>query len=306
MAPSVYRRLHHREPKGKEVRLSNKRHSLPFFAAALTLLVPILAACKPPDPESSTPAIKFLTNSFRPDEIPVPIEEAEEFGVDLDVNGLRAIDKDVAFLFGGVRVPVGTVRSFLLRTGDGGKSWHEWMPPIPGSQLIDVAFSDPQHGWALAQWAVEGPGAPQLFGSTDGGKSWRELTYVGRSQGHAPPGDADFPLRMTFTSALKGEIELALVNTSLDDSQEEIETLATDDGGVTWRMIRRETRKSSPVETGAAQHVRGFDNTEWELGTPAFREPITIRRFDREQSRWRVTTMPTHFQFQRGRVLTSP
>ena len=288
----------------------SKRQSLTFCAAALALLAPILAVCKPPDPESLAPAIKFLTNSFRPDEIPVPIEEAEEFGVDLEVNGLRAIDKDVAFLFGGIRVPVGTMRSFLLRTGDGGKSWHEWMPPVPGSELIDIAFSDPQHVWALAQWAVEGPGDPQLFSSTDGGKTWRELTYIGRSQGHAPPGDADIPLRMTFTSALKGEIELALVNdnesTSLDDSQEEVETLATVDGGATWRMIRRETRKSSPVETGAAQHVRGFDNTEWELGTPAFREPITIRRFDQEQSRWRVTTLPTHFQFQRGRVLTSP
>ena len=281
-----------------------------FCAAALALLAPMLAACKPPDPESSAPAIKFLTNSFRPDVIPVPIEGAEEFGVDLSVNGLRAIDKDVAFLFGGIRVPVGTMRSFLLRTGDGGKSWQEWMPPVPGSELIDVVFLDPQHIWALAQWAVEGPGNPQLFRSTDGGKTWRELATIVRSQGHPPPGDADVPLRMTFTSALKGEIELALVNyneaTSLDDSQEEVETLATADGGVTWRMIRRETRKASPVDTEAAQRVRGFDNTEWELATPAFREPITIRRFDREQGRWRVTTLPTHFQFQRGRVLTSP
>ncbi len=292
----------------------SKRKCLTFCAAALALLTPILAACKSPDPESSAPTIQFLANSFRPDDIGVPIEDAQEFGVDLGVNGLRAVNKDVAFLFGGIRVPVGTMRSFLLRTGDGGKSWHEWMPPVPGSELIDVAFSDPQHIWALAQWAVEGPGAPLLFSSKDGGTTWRELTHIGRAQGNPAPVEYDAPLRMTFTSALKGEIELALANddesTALDDSQQEVETLATDDGGVTWKMIRRETRKSSPVEaeekTEAVQQDRGFDDTQWELVTRALREPITIRRFDSQQGRWRVTTLPTHFRYERGRVLASP
>ena len=294
--------------------MSSKRKCLTFCAAALALLTPILAACKSPDPESSAPTIQFLANSFRPDDIGVPIEDAQEFGVNLGVNGLRAVNKDVAFLFGGVRVPVGTMRSFLLRTGDGGKSWHEWMPPVPGSELIDVAVSDPQHIWVLAQWAVEGPGTPLLFSSKDGGKIWRELTHIGRAQGNPATVDYDAPLRMSFTSALKGEIELALANddesTALDDSQQEVETLATDDGGVTWKMIRRETRKSSPVEaeekTEAVRQDRGFDNTQWELVTRALREPITIRRFDSQQSRWRVTTLPTHFRYERGRVLTSP
>jgi len=296
--------------------LSSKRRFSTFCAAALVLVALILAACKRPDPvpgpKSSALAMEFLTDSFRPDEIPVPIEQADEFGVDLEVNGLCAIDKDVAFLFGGVRVAAGTMRSFLLQTSDGGKSWHESMPPVLGSQLVDVAFSDSQHGWALAQWAVEGPGAPQLFGSTDAGKTWRELTYIRRSQGHPSPGDADYHLRMTFTSALNGEIELAEPAVS-DDQDLDIETLATDDGGVTWRMVRRETRKPSPVETEAAQveaetaqHDRGFDSTEWELRTRGYGEPITIRRFDREQSRWHVTALPTHFPYQRGRVLTSP
>lgn len=292
--------------------MSRKKQSLTFCAAALALLAPILAACKPPDPESSAPVIKFLANSFRPDVIPVPMEGAEETGVDLDVNGLRAIDKDVAFLFGGISIGVGTIRSFLLRTGDGGKSWHEWMPPVPGSQLLDVAFSDPRHLWVLAQWAVEGPGSPQVFRSTDGGKTWRELSHIGRSGGNPAPVDYDYPQNMTFTSALKGEIELVLDRESMtiDDSHEVVETLATSDGGATWKMVRRETRKlaaaETEVETGTAERVRGLDNTEWELATGAFLEPVTIRRFDREQSHWRVTTVPTHFQFRRGRILTSP
>lgn len=292
--------------------MSSKRQSLTSRAAALTLAVLVLAAYKRPDPvpESSAPAIEFLTDSFDLDGIGWMSEQADEFGVYLEVSGLRAIDKDVAFLFGGVRVHAGTIRSVLLRTSDGGKSWHESMPPVLGSELIHVAFSDRQHGWALAQWAVERPGTPLLFGSTDAGKTWREITHIERrSQGRPPRGDADYPLRMTFSSALNGEIELALVNdsesTSIDDSQEEVETLATHDGGVTWRMVRRETRTRSPVEPEAAQQDRGFDGTEWALGARTFGEPFDIRRFDREQSRWRVTTLPTHFQYQQGRVMTS-
>jgi hypothetical protein len=293
-------------PIGKELRLSGKRQSLTFCAAAMALVALIPAACKRPAPESPPPAIEFLTDSFDLDDIGWMSEQADESGVDLNVSGLRAIDKDVAFLFGGVGVGAGTIRSFLLRTGDGGKSWHEVMSPVLGSELTHVAFSDRQHGWALAQWTVEGPGTMLLFGSTDGGTTWRQLTEIQRSQGHAVPDGT--PLSMTFTGVLNGEIELAYdgESPSIDDIRVEIETLASDDGGVTWSVIRRETRKWSSVETPAAQHDRGFNSTDWELDTRTAGVPIVIRQFDREQSQWRVMTLPTHFQYERGRVLASP
>jgi hypothetical protein len=71
-------------------------------------------------------------------------------------------------------------------------------------------------------------------------------------------------------------------------------------------MVRRETRKRLPVETPAAHHDCGFDSTDWELHTGAAGDSITIRRFDREQDHWRVMTLPPHFQYERGRVLSSP
>ena len=233
-------------------------------------------------------------------------EQADQFGVELDVGGLRAIDKDVAFLFGDIRVAAGTLRSCLLRTSDGGKSWHEVMPPVLGSALTHVAFSDPEHGWALAQWAVEGPGTIVLFSSSDGGKTWRQLTEIQTSPGHAVPDG--IPLSMTFTSARNGEIELSYdsESSSPDDIRFDIEALASDDGGVTWKVVRRETRTWSSVETPAVHHERGFDNTDWELDTRSPGEPIAIRRDDRAQGRWRVMTLPTHFRYERGRVLTSP
>jgi photosystem II stability/assembly factor-like uncharacterized protein len=271
----------------------------------MALLAMIPTACKRPAHEPSAPAIKFLTDSFDAGDIGWMTEQADEFGVDLNVSGLCAIDKDVAFLFGGVGVAAGTIRSLLLQTVDGGKSWHEVMSPVLGSELTHVTFSDHQHGWALAMWAVEGPGNVLLFGSTDEGKSWRQLTDFQQSPGHAVLGG--FPLSMTFTSALNGEIELVIEgeSTSIDDTRMEIGTLGSDDGGATWSMVRRETRARPPMETTVAHHHRCADNADWELVTRAVGDPITIRRFDRAQKHWRVTTLPTHFQYERGRVLSS-
>lgn len=302
----MYPRTHNCTPKDKEVRLSSKKQSLTFCAAAIALLALTSAACKRPPPESSAPAIEFLTDSFDLGDIGWMSEQADENGVDLDVRGLCAIDRNVAFLFGGVGVAAGTIRSLLLRTVDGGNSWHEVMSPVLGSELIHIAFSDPQHGWALALWSVEGPGAMLLSGSTDGGKTWRQLTGFQGSQGHPIPDG--FPLSMSFTSALKGEIELAheSESASMDDTREEVETLASDDGGVTWSMVRRETRERLPLEIPAVHYDCGFDNTDWELHAPAVGNSITVRRFDREQDHWRVMTLPRHFQYKRGRVLSSP
>jgi hypothetical protein len=281
-------------PSG-EARLSGKRQSLTLGAAAIALAM-IPAACKPPasEPsasEPSAPAMEFLTDTFDPADLAVPIEEADEHGVDLNVSGLCAIDKDVAYLFGGLDVAPGALRSFMLQTTDGGKTWHEVMSPVVGSEVTNVAFSDHQHGWALVMWTVEGPGALVLFGSTDEGKTWRQLTEIERSPGHAVPDG--YPVSMIFKSALKGEIEL-----SYDDTRE-IEKLASGDGGRTWSMVRRETRVEPPMDD------RCFDSADWELTTRGLGESMTVRRFDREQKLWRVTTLPTHFKYERRRVVAS-
>jgi len=243
--------------------------------------------------------MEFLTDTFDPDDLAVPIEEAEEYGVDLDVSGLCAIDKNVAFLFGGVGVAPGALRSFMLQTTDGGKTWHEVMSPVVGSEVTNVAFTDHEHGWALVMWTVEGPGALVLFGSTDEGKTWRQLAEIGRSPGHAVPDG--YPVSMTFKSAQKGEIELSYEDesTTNDDTREEIETLASGDGGRTWSIVRRETRAEPPMDD------RCLDNADWELTTRGLGESMTVRRFDREQKFWRVTTLPTHFKYERRRVVSS-
>jgi hypothetical protein len=276
--------------------LSGKKQSLTFRAAVIVLAM-IPAACRAPASEPSAPTMEFLTDTFDPDDLAVPIEEADEYGVDLNVSGLCAIDKNVAYLFGGVGVAPGALRSFMLQTTDGGKTWHEVMSPVIGSEVTNVAFSDRQHGWALVMWTVEGPGSLVLFGSADEGKTWRQLSEIGRSPGHAVPDG--YPVSMTFKSAQKGELELSY------DVPEEIETLASGDGGRTWSMLRRETRAEPPMDAPATRSDRCFDSADWELTTRGLGESMTVRRFDREQKLWRVTTLPTHFKYERRRVVSS-
>src|SRR5690349_4391558 len=187
--------------------MSGKRQSLTSYGAAIALLAMIPAACKPADREPSAPVMQFLTDSFDPDEAGFLSKEAREYGVDLNANGLCAIDKDVAYLYGRIFVAAGSIRSLLLKTADGGKSWHEVMSPVFGSEVTHVAFSDPRHGWALTMWTIEGPGALVLFGSRDEGRTWRQLAEIGSSPGHAVPDG--FPVSMNFRSAQKGEIEIA-------------------------------------------------------------------------------------------------
>ena len=292
-------------PKERKYALSSKRQSLTFCAAAIALLAMIPAACKRPAPEPSAPAIEFLTESFDLDGIGWMSEQTDESGVDLDVSGLCAIDKDVAFLYGGLRVPAGTIRSFLLRTADGGRTWHEVMPAVLGSQVTHVAFSDDLHGWALAIWTVEGPGTMLLSGSRDGGRSWRQLTEIQRSEGHAVPDG--WPLSMTFVDASKGEIAIAYdgESASVDDLSQVVETLVSDDGGLSWNMGRRETRAAPPEEAPPAKEC-GFNTSDWVLEVPSGDEQsITVRRFDRQRNRWLSMTLPRHFQYERGRVVSS-
>ncbi len=282
--------------------MSGKSQSSTFCAAAIALLAMVPAACKaparePPASEPKAPTMEFLTDSFDPEESGFLSKEAREYGVYLDTNGLCGIDKDVAYLYGSLFIAPGTFRSLLMKTADGGKSWREVMSPVFGSEVTNVAFSDPRHGWALAMWAIEGPGNPVLFGSRDEGKTWRQLAEIGLSPGHSVTDG--FPVSMTFQSAQKGEIEIAYEDesTTSDETRQPIETLASDDGGRSWKMVRREL--SLPHDD------RCIDSADWELIARGLGEPITVRRFDREQKLWRVTTLPTHFKYERGRVQSS-
>ena len=65
--------------------------------------------------------------------------------------------------------PVPQGQQFVARTVDGGQTWQVFASPA----IIQMMFSDPQHGWAEA---VTGPNNTNiLLRTTDGGAHWREV-----------------------------------------------------------------------------------------------------------------------------------
>jgi photosystem II stability/assembly factor-like uncharacterized protein len=65
--------------------------------------------------------------------------------------------------------PVPQGQQFVARTVDGGQTWQVF----PSPAIIQLMFSDSQHGWAEA---VTGPNNTNiLLRTTDGGATWQEV-----------------------------------------------------------------------------------------------------------------------------------
>ena len=97
----------------------------------------------------------------------------------------------------------GTPPTQVYRTTDGGQTWQ--MSTVPTtSQLGQLTFLDPQHGWLLAGiQAAAGPKAVDVFRTSDGGKTWTNVSTASPtywSPGALPPG-AEW---LTFLDASTG------------------------------------------------------------------------------------------------------
>lgn len=101
-------------------------------------------------------------------------------GLTFSIRGMYAINTDIAFIFGGLKVPAGTIHSLLLRSTDGGNHWKEVMPPINVNDITHVVFIGNGEGWAIATWTLEGDAGTRLWHTTNYGETWREI------KGHPP------------------------------------------------------------------------------------------------------------------------
>ena len=101
-------------------------------------------------------------------------------GLTFYVRGIYAINKDMAFIFGGFNVPGGTIGSLLLRSTDGGVHWKEALNPIDYHAITHVVFIDNGEGWAISTWQMEGELETRLWHTTNYGETWQE------SKGHPP------------------------------------------------------------------------------------------------------------------------
>jgi photosystem II stability/assembly factor-like uncharacterized protein len=93
-------------------------------------------------------------------------------GVRCALRGVCFVNRQIGWTVGGQRQPYSDVtRAVLLRTDNGGNSWHPMSTRLPA--LRQIQFFDPQHGMAWGHGSGSDPAG--LFTTDDGGRSWRSL-----------------------------------------------------------------------------------------------------------------------------------
>jgi photosystem II stability/assembly factor-like uncharacterized protein len=161
----------------------------------------------------------------------------------VEFNGLYALDKKTAFIFGAVDNLGGgngtSHRSILLRTTDGGKHWVETMIPKRGSDIQQLTFLDNGQGWALLQWTVESEGAPRVSRTQDYGQTWDKPVLVPTSEWY---GTAS---QMQFFDEQNGQV--VIFYPAFYEPNFQIAFATTSDSGQTWQETRRISfAKNSP------------------------------------------------------------
>ncbi len=126
----------------------------------------------------------------------------------------------------------GEIYGFLTSISDG----FSLSSPLgdPNSDIRDMALLSPVHGWALK--------GERLFGTSDGGQHWREITPKPEEDGQI--------LAVTF---LDHQLGWLLHQSNLVEGQGELTLLNTVDAGVTWQEIAfQDLTSGNALPIGAA------------------------------------------------------
>ncbi|MBN2501230.1 MAG: hypothetical protein JXB38_10660 [Anaerolineales bacterium] len=206
--------------------------------------------------------------------------------------GIYALDESTAFIFGALGNSQTIVRSILLHTVDGGKSWQEMMKPILSHVLLFVSFVDESEGWALVLFAVESPGDIILYKTENGGKNWDEFITIRTGEFGWGVGT---PIAMHFTDEINGKIVVRF--------EQHNSILSTTDGGVTWEET--EIIPSPIIIDFDTTHTIGFDGVAWkiDLNEDIQDKQIHISQMDYSSYQWReVIAIPETYPVQDGCV----
>lgn len=178
---------------------------------------------------------------------------------------------NIAFLSATDGWGVGTVSDpgAILKTTDGGRNWAV-VASVPDAALSAITFSDANHGWVVGSipaWE-SGTGSGLLWGTTDGGSSWKPLEPSGSvkscvSTGTCSPPASPIPVSAVvhFTSALDGTLigRGAQFNCDVTTCQKH-DVLTTADGGATWSATA-----TVPMASQLAVADIAGDGTVWGL-----------------------------------------
>lgn len=238
--------------------------------------------------------------------------QADERGVTAGLHRISALSKNVAFLLGDINVSGGTLRSILLRTGDGGKHWIEVMNPVVGSSLQQVTFVDRGEGWALVMWTVEGPGLVTLYHTTDYGLTWCQWSEIPKWAWYGRP------ITMQFTDNRHGQIDM-VYDMDLPPNNR-IAHLTTADGGLTWKetssfvpgngsqeAIATAITTSCEGSTSDTSTSTGSDKSQWKTSDGSYETTqITISRRLITENNWTVVSIiPKSLKYSVGHLQIS-
>ncbi|MBD3182795.1 hypothetical protein GF312_10920 [Candidatus Poribacteria bacterium] len=225
--------------------------------------------------------------------------DAEALGVYLSVKP-RGLNEDVVFLMGALKVPGASIRSVLLRSGDGGETWAEVMTTVTGSDIMDLFFLDKNTGWTLVMETVEGPGNLWIYGTDDGGKTWEWLSKVPKRHYSGQPVD------MGFIDEKIGRLEMLYDGASPADG---FVILATSDGGRSWSEVRSVPLEEYKASLRDEDDYKEYENistskngSQWKLERRENNLLALLWRED-EGDEWELKSLiPYEFRFKDGIV----
>lgn len=230
---------------------------------------------------AQTKQVQFKT--FSKDDLDV----FKEVGSDAFTLGvsIQGADQNTAFLYGNFYGNgVSAHKSLILRTDNGGKTWHEVFPAQISNSIVHLAFPTAKIGYAIQMFDVEGPGAPEVWRTVNGGKTWKLVKELPRKTPY------DSFVGASFTSPLSGTVYITCNVGSTEEDQ--YQHFTTKDGGKTWResTCYKKSAESFPKETSHPTR----DNYIWELAemNDHDRHIRVLRYFVAQQQKTVVAELP--------------
>ena len=136
------------------------------------------------------------------------------------------MSEDTIFLAGCYHEGAASLRSALLVSHDGGRSWQDSGLAFPGSAIRRLRTLGPSHVWGLVIFTTEGCMTPEyVVASADAGKTWT-VTPLKVSI----PEGLIWARHFEFDDALHGILTIA-------GSTGGVERFITRDGGRTWETL---------------------------------------------------------------------
>jgi hypothetical protein len=193
---------------------------------ALLLAAAPLAAQSKPVPVSAACSVEVVNN------LALPCTEDEPCPLFLELAGAEQVGPRL-IVTGSIHTGSATLESVLLSSDDGGRTWTEPHPRLPGAVLDQIQFFDFEGGWINGHLLSGVPRDPFFLLTTDGGKTWRRRPIHGESRTGAVE-------QFWFESRTHGTLSLDRVRAAENGMRYEAWESMT--GGESWNIRQVDSR----------------------------------------------------------------